>query len=359
VVSLLERSPALVAVVIAGCAVDVTPSGVGKPCPCDEGSTCRELTNTCEPAIGTCEAAIKLSESPEEAFRPVFWTPESVRWQWVAIGNAEDFGRYELFLGPTPASVAPGSKSARVFDAAVNPELGFLVAPNPSGGPVVNATTTDALDPIDPLKPEAGRYFARLEVRDKDGCPFTSAVVARDTQRRRVCPRIVFDETAVAGSMPSTAIVEPGCGLSGSACLVCRSTEGCLAPGGSFVSLPHADTLANVTQSDFESGRAMLELSVAVTSTKPILYAEVGIATEDAQGGCGAVSRWKVSDIFLRPGDGSVWQKLQIPLNALRSEAGAAPDHAEVVASTWCAVHFRADPGEATEIRFDRVAGCW
>ncbi len=339
--------------------MDVTPSGVGKPCPCDEGSTCREVINACEPAIGTCDPAIKLSTLPEEAFRPVFWTPESVRWQWVATGNAEDFGRYELFLGPTAASVAPGSRGALVFDAAANPELAFLVAPNSSGGPVVNATTTDGLEPLNPLDPEAGSYFARLEVRDKRGCPFTSEVVARDTQRARVCPRVVFDETDI-GAMPATARVAAGCGLNGSSCLLCTAADGCLAPGGSFVSLPHVDTLDSVTSSDFESGRAMLELSVMVTSELPIFYAEVGIATEDASGVCGSASRWKVSDVFLRNDRTQpTWQKLQIPLSALRSEAGEPPAHGDVIASTWCAVHFRADPGAATEIRFDRVAGCW
>ncbi|NUO50542.1 MAG: hypothetical protein HOV80_16930 [Polyangiaceae bacterium] len=350
----------LVAVAIAGCAVDVTPNGVGKPCPCDEGSICRDVTNTCEPAIGTCEAAIKLSEVPEEAFRPVYWTPGSVRWEWLGLGNSEEFGRYELFLGPTADSVAPGSKSARVFDASVNPELAFLFVPNPSGGPVVFATTTDGLEPLDPLVPEAGKYFARLEVRDKSGCPFTSAVISRDTQRARVCPRVVFDESAVEGALPPDSHVEAGCGLNGSSCLVCRSADGCLTPAGLFVSLPHTDTLEDISANDFQGGRAMLELSVMVTSDQPIFYAEVGIAIEAAPGVCGAVSRWKASDVFLRPGGlQSAWQTLQIPLSALRDEAGRPADHAEVITSTWCAVHFRADPGAATEIRFDRVAGCW
>lgn len=356
----LARYLLLVAFVIGGCAVDVAPSGVGKPCPCDEGSICRAATDTCEPAIGTCEAAIKLSEQPEEAFRPVFWTPESVRWQWLALGNAEDFGRYELFVGPTADSVAPGSRSARVFDAGVNPELAFLSVPNPSGGPAVFATTTDGLEPLDPLEPEAGRYFARLEVRDKDGCPFTSAIVSRDTQRARVCPRVVFDEIAIEGALPRGSRVEAGCGLNGSSCLVCRAADGCLTPTGLFVSLPHTDTLGNISANDFQGGRAMLELSVMVISDQPIFYAEVGIATEDAPGVCGAASRWKASDVFLRPGGPEpAWQKLQIPLSALRDAGGTPADHADVIASTWCAVHLRATPGVATEIRFDRVAGCW
>lgn len=352
----LARCLPLVIALIAGCVVDVEPSGVGKPCPCDEDSTCRK--RTCVPALGSCDAAIQLSESPGEAFRPVWWAPEAIRWEWTVTGDPRDFGSYELFLGPTAASVAPGSAEAQVVDASGNRELGFLIPPNPWGGAVVTATTTDGLEPFDPLLPDAGRYFARLEVRDKNGCPFTSDVVSRDTQRARVCPRIVFDETPIDGTLPGAARVEPGCGLNGSACLVCSAADGCLAPGGLFLSLPHVDALSSVTPSDFESGRAMLELSVAVESTEPLFYAEVGIVTEDDQGDCGET--WSFSQLFLRASDTPAWQKIQIPLSALHSaQSGQTLEHEEVIASTWCALHFRAQPGVATEIRFDRVAGCW
>ena len=350
----VPRYASLAIALISSCVVDVVDTGIGKPCPCDEGSTCRVTTDRCEPALGSCDPKVEVS-----AFGPEWWTPETIRWKWNAVGDAADFGSYELFLGPTAESVAPGSIDARVFDAAVNPELSFFVPPHPTLGTPAAATTTDGLEPLDVAADGAGRYFARLEVRDRNGCPYTSEVVSRETEVARDCPFVVFGD-ALAGSVsPPTAKVVSNCGKDEGPCLVCSRADGCLSPAGFDLSLGYLQSLEELSLSDFESGRGILELSVAVLSQDPIFYAEVGLSTQDAQGNCSPTPTWKFSELFLRAAEEPGWQKLQIPLNALRDANGNVPAHADVIDKTWCALHFRAEPGAATEIRFDRVAGCW
>ncbi len=339
---------------LTGCVVDVDTTPGGKPCPCPDGFSCDAATETCT-STSSCEPGVRLSESGLTA---QWETPHTIRWQWQPLGDAGEFDHYRLILGHSREEVETNAATARVFDASSSPELGFIVAP---GNETDNAATvTDGLTPFDPLQAGVGRYFGKLEIADRAGCTFTSDIVEDATERAKACDRVVFEDELVLGVSPPSLEVGPDCGVAGSACLLCTASGGCSTASGWSIALEYDADLSQVTENDMATGRAFLQLALALSSSEPSYFASVGIAVLDGDGVCEAEPSWSFDELFLRASQPIADQQLEIPLNQLVNRgSGEALTYADTSAMTMCAFHIGAGASLAGDVLIDDVAGCW
>jgi hypothetical protein len=288
---------------LAGCSVDLPDLGE-KRCPCASGWTCDVATDRCMTAPPGQSGAVVVS-----ALKAVWTTPESVRWEWEAIGVEDELLRYELVtarveedLGPTPGG------SARVWTPVDNPELGEFRLPHTGIGDQVVATTTDGHAPGDEV-------FARL--------------IAIDTQQRRSVSNVagaktnvvaVFDEPFFADGVeeggwltPEMATVTTAECFAGSACIAYQNACGaaaCFQQVGATATLD----LADMEEGDFLT-TAYLEFAASHDSVGPSFWSHVRVQV-------GEESLYAFEAATIRAGGYRVYQ---VPLRVLRGYNDADP----------------------------------
>lgn len=129
-------------------------------------------------------------------------TPNQIRWVWEAEGEESDFVEYELVIGPTEEEVRDRAPSTTVFDSSRNPELGVFILPRTFQALVVEATTTDLLDPDT-------TYYAQLTVRDTAGAESRTDVAVAHTDSSPQYELVLLAEGDSPGtSVPSTYVVD-------------------------------------------------------------------------------------------------------------------------------------------------------
>ncbi|MCA9622229.1 MAG: hypothetical protein KC731_24565 [Myxococcales bacterium] len=334
----------LVLVAQTACVVD-TGSAVGKPCPCPDDLAC--VSGVCRQPAGACAPLITA-----EGFRPTWATPEAIRWDWSPKGEAEDFSAYELVVGTSREDAATARGSARIFDATVNPELGFFFAPRESGVFEVDYTISDGLAPYSPQ--DATRYYAKLITRDVAGCEHETSVAESATSLAPVSKVDIFDDVLSYEVRGVPLTVESGAGVDGSAALRCSAAD-CLHQTGEWdnMRLVGSIDLTSISDNAVTSGQAYLELSIAVVSDTPIYYAEVALERDEGD----TIRGWQFQRVHLRASLTKQFQKIQVPLNALL-DVDMALD-AATLAQPLDGLRVGADFANAADVYLDAIAVRW
>ncbi|NUO50541.1 MAG: hypothetical protein HOV80_16925 [Polyangiaceae bacterium] len=368
----MKRAVALLVAAAGGCVVAGETSEVGKPCPCSETYECDQTTGTCRVPV-SCSPQFSVQD-----FHAKWTTPESIRWDWVPLGDAAYHSSYRVIVGRNLDDVASGTGDVMVFDARINPELGGYDIPDQSGFELVSFTTTDGLSP-------ATDFYGRLEVRDSAGCTFSTEPVKATTQPAPTHSVAIFDEELSGYASPCGMTPTLGCGLDGSACLKCSAQDSGLGRCIWDVDNPNTsdnengwDNLYFVSQLDlaeldadaFASGRAFLELEIGVRSSTPVYYSEVdfimrGEGCVDELGVCAdyideclVEGKWfRRGGLIIRP-RAEGYDKLQIPLSQFANDLGPMTRD-RFVSPLLSGLRLGASFLYATEVDIDSITVRW
>ncbi len=369
----MKRALAFLVAASAGCLISAETSEEGKPCPCSEAYECDQTKGTCRTPV-SCSPRFSV-----EGFHAKWTTPETIRWDWMPIGQAADHFGYRLIIGRSPDEVASGSGNVTVFDARINPELGGYDIPDQNGFNLVSFTISDGLTP-------ATDFYGRLEVKDSLGCTFSSEVVKATTQPAPTQSISIFDEQLRGYASPCALAPSPGCGVDGSACLRCSADESELGRCLWDVDNPYTTDVENGWESlhfvehfDFSavdrealaSGRAFLELYVGLRSPTPVYYTEIDFITrgDDCIDGLGVCDYYidlcltqgdwhTMRGLFIRPrSDG--FDKLQVPLVQFLSDETGPLTHERLASPLQSGLRLAASFLDATELDIDRITVRW
>ncbi len=332
--------------VCGACTVSVQVEAEGKPCPCPADYACE--SGSCRRTAATCSPSVRA-----EDFKPTWSTPESIRWDWVPVGAEASFSTYELVIAGSEDDAQSASGSAVVFDASVNPELGFYILPHETDLFEVTYTITDALTPFNPS--QANRYYAMLKTRDVNGCTHETPIVEGTTKLAPVSRVTIFDDTLMSELWGAPLLVASGCGVDGSECLRC-SAGTCLGQSGpwNLLRLVGAIDLSAVTPNALNTGQAYLELSISVVSETPVFYSEIGVGKDSAPL---VVDVWDFVRAHLRATTVRTYQKIQVPLVALMFNG--APLSPEVLATPLTGFRIGAAFLGASDVYLDAVSVNW
>jgi len=195
------RTVVLLGAVVASCAIpdlDLT----GKACPCAAGYVCDETTNVCVSSLspradgGPGDAAPAADAArPDVAaprvvvtnLRAAWATPNQVRWEWDATGEAAAFDSYVLEVASTEADLEKGAPR-NVFTRTQRPELSAFDARGSGGGG--GARVWSVADTLEP----GTRYVARVKALDVTGGVSLSNIATTSTAAApRAALKVVFD----------------------------------------------------------------------------------------------------------------------------------------------------------------------
>jgi hypothetical protein len=237
-------------------------------------------------------------------------TPNQIRWQWDVEGEESDFVAYELVIGPTEQDVLGRTVATTLFDATRNPELGEFIVPRTFQALVVEATTTDLLEP-DSI------YYAQLHVRDTSGTASASNVALARTQPPPSYEIVLLAEGDSPGySSPASYVVDTVAPFAGAehfsyvhVCEMPTCAENLQRQG-------LAIDLAEIREGDFET-TAYLEFAASLQDSIPWWYGGAylfygGVEKVSTYSGWQMVPDGKYRliqaplDAFVYPGEGGV-----------------------------------------------------
>lgn len=132
-------------------------------------------------------------------------TPNSIRWDWDAEGEADELLAFELVVGPSEADVLDRSEATRTWSEADNPELGRFLLPRTGGEDPVVFTVSDELEP-DTI------HYAQLFATDTAGNRTASNVAAGRTTPSPIGEIVIMadDDTPGLSIPPEFALVQEG-----------------------------------------------------------------------------------------------------------------------------------------------------
>jgi hypothetical protein len=268
------------------------------------------------------------------------------------MGNESDFTAYELVVAKSEKDAVGASGSARVFDATVNPELGFYIVPQEMGAFEVSFTISDDLEPFRPS--DDNRYYAQLRTHDVAGCVHVTSVAQATTKLAPFNWIPIFDEVLDYELFGSPLTLEPGCGIDGSKCLRCRALS-CLDVPDPWdnMKLTGSIDLSTVSDNAITSGQAYLELSVAVVSDTPVFYSEVALT----RGPTDSQASWKVERVHIRAAGTPNYQTMQFPLNSMLHQ-NQGFTHADL-ATPLTQFRLGAEFINATDVYLDHIGVGW
>lgn len=249
--------------------------------------------------------------------RALWSTPNQIRWQWDVDGEEADFIAYELVIAKTEGEVTERAATATVFTGECNPELGVFILPRTFQATVVEATTTDLLDPDT-------TYYAQLVVRDTAGGESLSNVALGRTNSPPNYEIVLLAEGDSPGySVPSTYVVDNTSPYAGAehfsyvhSCEMPTCTEN-LQRQGLMIDL------TEIRKGDFET-TAYLEFATAIDDSIPSWWGGAYLfygSVDDVV----TYQGWQVA------ADGE-YRLLQAPLNAFVYPGGAGPEDDVLVA---------------------------
>jgi hypothetical protein len=289
----------------AGCTVEA-PDLAGKHCPCAPDWTCDQPTNVCVRVSGGVGGGAGAGAIVPTSLRAVWTTPESIRWEWDAIGPDDAFLRYELITALDEADLGdPPGPSARVWTPDDNPELAAFRLPHTGGADQVVATTTDGHQPFT-------QYVARLTAIDTQQRSAVSNVASGRTTIAPIAARELFVDDVPAGAYltPDAAELSAEGAYAGSGCI--RFVASCGDElGGCFEQIgPTRDVdVSAMSLGDFTS-TAYVEFFAAHDSAASSFWSQVRL-----QVGTGASLRYYLFPaLTVRTGE---YRRYQVPLRAL------------------------------------------
>jgi hypothetical protein len=197
--------------------------------------------------------------------RAAWSTPNQVRWVWNVQGEESDFVAYELVIGPSEDEVRERAPTTTVFDGTRNPELGVFILPRTFQALVVEATTTDLMEP-DTV------YYAQLLARDTAGAESRTNVAVVRTDPSPSYEIVLLAEGDSPGtSIPSTYVVDTAAPYAGTehfsyvhTCEMATCAEN-LQRQGLMIDL------AEIRQGDYAT-TAYLEFAVSLQDSIPWWY---------------------------------------------------------------------------------------
>jgi hypothetical protein len=317
-----------------GCAVDALELD-GKRCPCAVGFVCDTRTDRCV-AEGTAiadampprpdedepapppppDASVAIDASGKiDVFelRSTWQTANGVRWDWKVVGNAEDFDRYELVIGPTAEEVRARGPNTKVFDRTMNVELGMFggrVAA-PAERPFTTWTVTDGLA-------VETTVFAQVLAFDKEGKVSSSEIPSAITPRPRAVLPVYEDAIPDNGMLTAGTTTSTQMPFVGTQCLThpisCGGPATCLGTTGILSILGKSTSTMDVT--DFD--RAFLELAVR-GAPAPGVFADLVLAL--GADVCGTPCRMRFAGITTAAEPGE-WRLVQVPLRMMKRDDG-------------------------------------
>ncbi|MEM6993146.1 MAG: hypothetical protein AAF721_21715 [Myxococcota bacterium] len=146
--------------------------------------------------LGDGEAAVTVGN-----LRAAWATPNTIRWEWDAQGDADELLAYTLTVGESEQDVLDQSGSSREWTEADNPELSRYLLPRTGGEDQVTFTATDELTP-DTI------YFAQLRATDTAGNVVTTTVAAGRTAEPAVDEIVIMSDQETAGySLPDNFLL--------------------------------------------------------------------------------------------------------------------------------------------------------
>jgi hypothetical protein len=133
--------------------------------------------------------------------RATWGTPNAIRWDWDAEGDADGLLAFELVVGRSEEDVIERSASTRTWTEVENPELGRFLLPRTGGEDPVVFTVTDELEP-DTI------HYAQLHAIDTAGNRAVSNVAAGRTTQSPVGEIVIMSDVDTAGiSIPNTFVL--------------------------------------------------------------------------------------------------------------------------------------------------------
>ncbi len=272
-------------------------------------------------------------------------TPNAVRWRWARAGDAADFDRYELVVGPSPSAVVSRSVPARVFTSADNPELGELTLPTTGGDdPVVASTTDGQLADSD--------VYAQLWAFDVRGGYSTSAVAQARTTPDASTEVVLFGDADTAGySIPDTFVRSRQSPFAGTYCY--RYQAACVSPSTCYENLRRQAidvSIASMPAAAFP--HAFLEYAIAIDAGDPSWWSDARLAWNVP-----AYASYHVLPLTYRA-DG-MYRVYQVPLSALVSESDVPLDHATATGSPVYEFWFGGSWASDHAVRVDQVRIRW
>jgi hypothetical protein len=295
----------LLGVSALGCTFDDLDH-TGKTCPCSDGYACDWESNTCvKPAAG-CQSLVGMQD-----FRIAWTTPNSIAWQWNALGDGKDFGGYRLHYG---RGESPDTGSEQVqLSSEENPELGLWEAPYTGDTFLIQLTMAQELQP-------ETLYWARLEVQDATGCSYQSPIVTATTDQAPPLDQtglVVFDDALPpnvwTGPVVPAELVktDPANAYAGTSYLEWVSD----GTSGENIQILEYDFPYSLVGENLERS-AFLEFAVSLEQTSNSYYSRVFIDGS-------APSAWREARFegFTVKADGK-YRLFQIPVRALQMADG-------------------------------------
>jgi hypothetical protein len=250
------------------------------------------------------------------ALKAAWATSRSIRWEWHADGNPDEFKGYQVIVGPSDADVRQRTPKARIWDATDNPELGsFTGEGDLDGGAPDLFTVTDLHDP-------GTQYFAQVVAIDTKGNRDATGVVSMSTTLP-MNQFVVFSEQDVAGtSTPVTFTRTTDRPYAGT--YDYESPVACGGPPTCFTQLEKSKlglTVPQLSKAAFND--AFVELAIAGNAAVPGYYSTVGLFFGDDTCNLvqkGAACRWHYTGWTMRADQ--TYRLVQVPLHVLQRADG-------------------------------------
>lgn len=341
------------ALLVSGCVADLDLSD--KPCPCAQGYVC--VDDRCVPGAPGVDGGVTAGRIGVVDFHSDWQTPNSLHWRWTLEGDPSDFGELLLVIAESEEDVVARSGTARIVDRTERASLGVYYRQRTDGErDVVSSVFTDEHTP-------ATRYYAQIVAIDNRGRESRSNVAPADTQGRPLEGVLLFsDERPPGYPLPDGSVAPP----------LRHVSE---APYGDTTHhLSYEQTYCpNETAICFENLRwqklaagplsmnggsfalAYLEMALAIESTEPAFWSELGIGLDVPDGDTGH-EIWVFKPFVPRYDEG--YHIVQIPLRVLEG-SGDTLTHARATATTVESFRFGSMFPVGSRVRIDEVWIRW
>lgn len=346
----MRKTHVLILLAAVGCS-KVTVSAEGKECPCPDGRglTCDPVCLVCVP-LGAAPGA-SCGGSGADACTPKItvtdfhaeWvTPNSIFWVWKPDdpGKVDDFQSYRLAL---TAASPPGP--TKLYDVSTNPELGLYLLPN-GGADLTRSTLITDLEP-------GVEYTARLVVRDRDGCEFSTKNTAPATHvPSSQTPVRIFGEGGFSGSTLGGSVTHANC-YQGSSCFQMATCQLAAETSKCCDNLRVLDIDIPLTFSAGQFTQAYLEFYARNDAAFATYYSNVWLRVGDAS------SPYTYSfPAWTFPATGH-YRRLQFPLRMLELGDGTKLTYATLTSGNVVEFNWYTCVGLGASAWFDEVYVKW
>ncbi len=338
---------------LCGCVIDDIPiegKACGPEAPCPDGLSCiKSACTNAPPAFTVAE------------FRPLWTTPNTVRWSWQPQGDEADFGQYKVVMGISDdelevarALALAGEEGPGVWTLKENPELGLYTFVNADN--LVTATTTDALEPN-------AEYRAQLLTYDTAANVHTSATAVAVTSQFALNSVPIFDDanpngTPRNGPKTPSPTFEDNAALAYEGSLYLYWPGFAIAPANSFDHIGLRTIATDANKFDVAFDGAFLEIALAIDGESVTPWARLRIGFGTPADACTGQGFYDVSPIAFRA-DGA-YQLLQVPLAAFLEQDGTMPLTAtDIETRSICEVSLARRWAVGESLRIDAISLRW